>query len=168
MSLLSRFFPQQSKNLISINDDHIHQASSVEDQRRFIFYSIAHQHPHKIQNYDHQSLSERRLLQVRRYEEMGAIGLCAAYVAKSPLFRSHITKNFYVGLSLHMASSVAVFCLSRSFIRTYIEPRFVAKDDLVGELAEKYNFTIEDWFQAKEEQINEGAHSLVEKMKKLL
>ncbi len=96
---------------------------------------------------------------------MGAIGLCAAYVAKSPLFRSHFTSNFYVGLGLHMLTSVAVFSLSRSFIRTYIEPRFVAKDELIGELAEKYNFTIEDWFQANEEQINVGAHSLIENIK---
>ena len=85
------------------------------------------------------------------YEELGSIGICTAYMVKAPLFRSWLTKNFFIGLGLHLTSTIAVYNLSGMFIQRYVEPRFVAKDSLVGELAEKYNFTVEDFSETQEE-----------------
>ena len=105
---------------------------------------------------------------MRMYEELGAIGLCTAYIAKSPLFRSRILNNFFLGFGVHIGSSIAVYLLAQKFIRTVIEPKFVVKDSLVGELAEKYNFTIEDFSEIKEEiQENNILDMLKKQMKGL-
>lgn len=90
-------------------------------------------------------------LSMKIYEEFGALALCTAFVAKAPFFKSSLTRNFFLGLGLHLTSSIALYGLSKSFISSFVEPRFVVQDNLVGELAEKYKFTVEDFSQTMEE-----------------
>jgi hypothetical protein len=84
-------------------------------------------------------------------EELGAFSTCAAYIAKSPLYKSWLIKNFFATFTVHIITGIILYKCSRYLIRNYLEPHFVANDALVGELADKYNFTIEDFSQTIEE-----------------
>ncbi len=81
-------------------------------------------------------------MNVKLYEELGSLSLFTLYLYKSPVLRNQ--RYYLLSLSFNIGMSIGLYAVSKSLIRGSLEPRFVSENPLMGKLAEKYNFTMQD------------------------
>ena len=67
------------------------------------------------------------------------------------VIRSRFSTNYVMTLGIYFVNALALWGLTESFMHGVFEPRFVANDQVIDELAKKYNFTVFDFAQAKKE-----------------
>lgn len=73
------------------------------------------------------------------------------YILGASVVRSRFRPNYLMTFGIYFLNSTLIWYFSESFLHNLLEPRFVGNDQVVADLAKKYNFSVFDFAQAKKE-----------------
>lgn len=85
------------------------------------------------------------------HENIFTVGSVLAYFIAAPMYRSRYFSKFGLNLGVHFVGATLAYYFGSSLGHALYEPRFASKDQYLQELANKYQFTIFDFAQAKKE-----------------
>lgn len=97
------------------------------------------------------------ILKLPRYQNLGrheGIWTWSAvfgYILSAPMFRSRFSSKLALNAGYHFVNTCLVYYFASSLSHSIFEPKFVSQDAALRDLAQKYNFTIFDFAQAKKE-----------------
>ncbi|CAD8204640.1 unnamed protein product [Paramecium pentaurelia] len=155
MSLSWLVSPQLHKttNGYFINHDNI-MLAGPQDKRRLIFYYIANQTPEKITKEDHQKFIREKFIDVDARSgvfSFGGIFLALATIREQQLITSRITSRPILNGILVLGIGLVSAAFSYNLSQILFEPLFVQRNQVISDLAEKYNFSVFDFAIAKKE-----------------
>ncbi|CAD8204192.1 unnamed protein product [Paramecium octaurelia] len=155
MSLSWLVSPQlhKSTNGYYINHDNI-MLAGPQDRRRLIFYFIASQTPEKITQEDHKKFVKEQTIDVDMRSgifSFGGIFLALATLREQQLITSKITTRPILNGMFILGVGLVSAAFSYNLSKVLFEPLFVQRNQVLSELAEKYNFSVFDFALAKKE-----------------
>jgi hypothetical protein len=123
--------------------------ATPEQRKRLITYFIAAQTPQKLDPEDRASFYQ--VCHGRNNAEtMLAMGATLLYAFRAPYIRSHVKTHFLATLLWRGAWALLIYYFTENAAHSIFEPRIVTSK-IVGDLMEKYNFTVYDFANSKKE-----------------
>ncbi|EGR29617.1 hypothetical protein IMG5_152180 [Ichthyophthirius multifiliis] len=149
-----------------INHDNL-MLATPEERKKLVFYFIGQQVPEKLDPDDRQLfLKESQILDAKATLIGGLFGLLT--LSGYPYYRSSINPRIFLNVTIFAVSASFYYYIGNSLVYYFYllnqiqffilnkvynvwEPKFVANNKVLDELANKYNFTVFDFAQAKKE-----------------
>ncbi|KRX04793.1 hypothetical protein PPERSA_06427 [Pseudocohnilembus persalinus] len=135
-----------------LNHDNL-MVATPEDKQRLIFYYIASQVPEKLNPADRSQFLQLRDTSV--YKKSEAIGTLMAFSYAWTHYKRYIgtriNPRIFLNGTIGLFGSLFSFYIGQSLTYNVVEPRFIANNQVIGDLAQKYNFSVFDFAIAKKE-----------------